>query len=288
MAEAQPVHFFDLFSDLPGPPRLPRIELLALTCCTLGPSKSWSHNTLKIRAVLNFKEIPYTQSWISYPDIKPLAISLDLPPNKQGRLYTLPIILHESSITSNPSGAMMDSLNIALHLDKLFPSPPLFPSGDVSYALFIAVAKIMSLLEPGFRPFIIPRVADHLDPRGHKYFHETRSAALGKPLSEVRPTDKNIIDELWNIVEIESVALIRMLKGMEGKEGPFFESHKPGYADLFLACQLAFIERFDKDLFGKFMDLGDGEIAALYKACLPWLEGQGEDRQWSIPPDTSS
>jgi glutathione S-transferase len=183
---------------------------------------------------------------------------------------------------------MMDSLKIAAHLDKVFPSPPLFPSGDASYALFVAVSKIMSLLEPGFRPFIIPRVVDHLDPRGQRYFHETRSAALGKPLSEVRPTDKDTIDRLWRLVETESVALIKMLKGMERKEGPFLEGKKPGYADLFLACQLAFIERFDKELFGKFLDLGDGEIAALYHACLPWLEGQGGDKEWVIPPDTSS
>jgi glutathione S-transferase len=243
---------------------------------------------LKIRAVLNFKGIPYTQSWISYPDIKPLAISLGLPPNQEGRPYTLPAIIHKSSVTSHPSGAMMDSLKIAAHLDKVFPSPPLFPSGDASYALFVAVSKIMSLLEPGFRPFIIPRVVDHLDPRGQKYFHETRSAALGKPLSEVRPTDKDTIDRLWRLVETESVALIKMLKGMERKEGPFLEGKKPGYADLFLACQLAFIERFDKELFGKFLDLGDGEIAALYHACLPWLEGQGGDKEWVIPPDTSS
>jgi glutathione S-transferase len=241
---------------------------------------------LKIRAVLNFKSIPYTQSWISYPDIKPLAISLGLPPNEEGRPFTLPAIIHKSSTNSNPSGAMMDSLQIALHLDRAFPSPPLFPSGHASYALFIAVGKIVSLMEPGFRPFIVPRVADHLDARGKKYFHETRSAAFGKPLSEVRPTDIDTIDKLWKLVETESVALIRMLKGMEGKKGPFFEGSKPGYADLLLACHLAFIERFDKGLFGKFVDLGDGEIAALYNACVPWLEGQGQDMEWIIPTAT--
>ncbi|OOQ88350.1 putative glutathione S-transferase [Penicillium brasilianum] len=270
MTDLKPIHFFDLFSDLPG------------------SSKSWSYNTLKIRAVLNFKSIPYTQSWISYPDIKPLAISLGLPPNEEGRPFTLPAIIHKSSTNSNPSGAMMDSLQIALHLDRDFPSPPLFPSGHASYALFVAVGKIVSLLEPGFRPFVVPRVVEHLDSRGQKYFHETRSAAFGKPLSEIRPTDKDTIDKLWTLVENESVALIRMLKGMEGKKGPFFEGSKPGYADLFFACHLAFIERFDKDLFGKFMDLGDGEIAALYNACLPWLEGQGEDMKWTIPSATSS
>ncbi|KAJ5119703.1 hypothetical protein N7448_010372 [Penicillium atrosanguineum] len=62
MASPEPVHFFDITSTLPG------------------ASKSWSPNTLKVRAALNFKGIPYTQSWISYPDIKPLITGLDLPP----------------------------------------------------------------------------------------------------------------------------------------------------------------------------------------------------------------
>ncbi|CAI7606057.1 unnamed protein product [Penicillium pancosmium] len=267
MSTSEPVHFFDLFSDLPG------------------TSKSWSHNTLKTRAVLNFKDIPYTQSWISYPDIKPLGTSLNLLPNKTGRPYTLPAIIHKSSVTSNTNGAMMDSLQIALHIDKTFPSPPLFPSGDASYALFIAVFKIMTLIESGFRPLIVPRVVDHLDPRGQVYFHETRSKALGKPLSEVRPTDKGSLDKLWDIIETESSTLIAMLKGKDGKKGPFFEGENPGYADLVYAAQLAFIERFDKGLFERCMGLGNGHVGALYTACLPWLEGQGEDKEWPIRQD---
>ncbi|KAJ5595602.1 uncharacterized protein N7459_001810 [Penicillium hispanicum] len=284
---ADPVHFFDLFSDQPGPHATPRsngstIGHPNLTYADLGASKSWSHNTLKTRAVLNFKGIPYVQSWISYPDIKDILTGLSVPPNEQGRPYTLPAIIHKSTVISNPHGAMMDSLTIAMHLDKVFPSPPLFPSGDASYALLIAVTKIMSLIEPGFRPLIIPRVPDHLDPRGQRYFHQTRSAALGKPLSEVRPTDKESLDNLWNLVKTNSATLIEMLHGTESKKGPFFEGEKAGYADLVYASQLAFIERFDKELFEKILGLGSGEIKDLYEACLPWLEGQGEDKEWSL------
>lgn len=174
----------------------------------------------------------------------------------------------------------MDSLQIALHIDKTFPSPPLFPSGDASYALLIAVVKIMSLIDTGFRPLIVPRVVEHLDPRGQVYFHETRSKVSGKPLSEVRPTDKGSLDQLWKIIETESSTLIAMLRGRDGKKGPFFEGEKPGYADLVYAAQLAFIERFDETLLERCFGLGEGEIRALYTACLPWLEGQGEDREW--------
>ncbi|KAH8803650.1 hypothetical protein F5884DRAFT_806122 [Xylogone sp. PMI_703] len=270
MAVSEPVHFFDLYSDFPG------------------GSKSWSPNTLKTRAVLNFKGIPYTQSWISYPDVKPLVTGLGLSANEQGRPYTLPAIIHKPSVTTNPNGALMDSLPIALHLDKVFPSPPLFPSGDASYVVFLAVRKLGSLLEPAYRPFIIGRVPDHLDPRGEKYFHETRSAEVGKPLSQLRPTDKESVDKLWKLAETESETLTTMLKGKEGKKGPFFEGEKAGYADLILACHLAFIERFDKELFEKFLNLGDGEFKTLYTACAPWLEGQGEDEEWPAPHAASS
>ncbi|CRG87789.1 hypothetical protein PISL3812_04810 [Talaromyces islandicus] len=268
MADPTPVHFFDLYSDQPG------------------PSKSWSPNTLKTRAVLNFKGIHYTQSWHSYPDIKSLISSFGVPPNEQGRPYTLPAIKH-SSVTSHSSGVTMDSQVIAFHLDKVFPSPPLFPSGDASYAIFVAVSKFLTLLEPGFRPFVVPRVPDHLDPRGSQYFHETRAAALGKPLSQVRPTDQETIDNKWKLVETETAPLIKMLKGKEGKSGPFFEGEKAGYADLVLATALAFIQRFDKELHEKFLGLGNGEFKALYDASLPWLEGQDEDKEWHVPEVSS-
>lgn len=69
--------------------------------------------------VLNYKGIPYTQTFISYPDIAPLLKKLEVPPNSKGMLYTLPGIVHKSSVASNPFGAMIDSFPIALHLDQV-------------------------------------------------------------------------------------------------------------------------------------------------------------------------
>ncbi|KAJ5377703.1 Glutathione S-transferase-like protein ustS [Penicillium cataractarum] len=264
MADSEPVQFLDIISTLPG------------------AQKSWSPNTLKVRAVLNFKAIPYTQSWISYPDIAPLTKGLGLGPNEVGIPYTLPVIIHKS-VTSNPHGAMMDSLPIVMHLDKAFPSRPLFPSGDASYALLVAVSKIASGMGPAVRSLIIPRVADYMDPRGKEYFTETRSKFFGKPLSEVRPTDQGTIDELWKQVEIEAGPLVKMLKGREGKKGPFFEGETPGYVDLYLACQFAFFERIDREAFDRLMAIGNGEFKALWEACEPWIDGQGEEKEWTGP-----
>lgn len=282
MADSKPVHLFDITSTLQG------LSLLNVSQIPKpnphpnpGSSKPWSPNTLKVRAVLNFKKIPYTQSWVSYPDIAPLLQSLEVPPNTAGTPYTLPAIVHKASITSGPNGAMMDSLPIIQHLDKTYPSPPLFPSGDASYALVLAVGKIASLMAPAFRQLIIPCVVDSLDPRGAEYFTRTRTAAFGKPLADVRPKDKESIDALWQLVEKESAALLEIYTGREGKKGPFIEGEKPGYADLVLSCQIAFFQRFDTELFEKFLALGEGQFRALYRACLPWLEGQGEEVEWS-------
>jgi glutathione S-transferase len=234
--------------------------------------------------VLNYKGIPYTQSWVSYPDIAALLKSLDVPPHKASTPpYTLPAITHKGAIKANPEGALMDSESIAVYLDELYPEPPLFPSGDASYTILIAVRKILALISPSIRSLIIPNVVGHLDPRGQEYFERTRAVAFGKPLSEVRPKDEEGLVALWEVLEKESEPLIKMLKGREGKKGPFLEGEKPGYADFTLACVLAFFDRFERDVFDKILVLGGGEFKALYEACLPWLEGQGEEREWPIP-----
>lgn len=192
------------------------------------------------------------------------------------------MIVHKSTAIPEPK-AIMDSFVIAEYLDKTFPSPPLFPSGDASRVLFIAVSRILNRVQPAWQSFVVPRVPDHLDSRGQAYFHATREAAFGKPLSEVRPSAKETVAGLWDLAEKESAPLIAMLKERDGKSGPFFEGKQLGYADLFLACHFAFIERFDMELFEKFMSLGDGEFRNLYNACLPCLEGQGQDTEWLFP-----
>lgn len=178
---------------------------------------------------------------------------------------------------------MMDSLPIVLHLDKQFPSPPLFPSGDASFALTLAVDKIVNSMRPAFWELIISRVAYKLDPRGKEYFIRTRSEWSGKPYEEILPKDPNRLGELYKLVDDECATLAKMLKGREGKKGPFFEGEKPGFADLSLASRIAFIERFDTELFQRIMGVGDGELKELYDACYPWLEGQGEEKEWPVP-----
>lgn len=246
--------------------------------------RAWSFNTTKTRLVLNFKSIPYTQSFVSYPDITPLLRSLSVTSYPEGPFaYTLPAITHPHSIRSNPSGAMMDSLPIAVHLDRTFPGPSLFPSGDASYALTLSVGKHVSNAVLRSLVLVIPKVPEILDRRGREYFIKTRSAMFGKPLSELRPTDPDTVRAIVEGIKRELETVAQMLRGLPGKTGPFFEGDQACYADLILMAFLAWTERIDKDLWKQLVRVGRGELKVLWDACLPWLNAQGDVKEYTLP-----
>ncbi|KAL2829737.1 hypothetical protein BDW59DRAFT_141906 [Aspergillus cavernicola] len=270
MTDSTPVHFFDILSDLPG------------------PSKAWSPNTLKTRMTLNYKAIPYTQTYITYPDIAPLLISLSIPPHPKGAAhtpYTLPVICHPS-VTSTPSGALMNSFPIALHLEEQYPARTIFPSGNASYALAVAVDKLMQDATMAGYTLLAPPIAEILDkPRGREFYIRTRSSGdmFGKPLGEVRPTDEEEVEGLVREMKRGMMPLLQMLKGKSGgKSGPYFEGDQPGYADFICVAYLFWVKVADGKIWEELMGLGDGEVKALWYACYQWVEGQGEEKDWEI------
>lgn len=247
-----------------------------------GASKSWSPNTLRTRLALNFKGVRYTQSWIAYPDIAPLLKTLNVPPLKKGGIpYTLPAIMHSS--ISTPSSAMNDSFSIAVELEELFPAPEypsLFPS-EGSYALALAVQKLITgAIAKGFT-IVLPKVPDILEPRCAEFFHRTRKAMFGKPLSELGPKPEQL-EKTWKPLRAELEVLASMLKGNKGKSGPFLEGEKAGYGDFLIVSFLAWFERADPKDWDKLVAIGDGEFKRLYEACRPWLDGQGEEKTWDV------
>ncbi|KAL4882767.1 hypothetical protein BJY04DRAFT_34378 [Aspergillus karnatakaensis] len=261
MSQKATIHFFDILSVVPG------------------PSKAWSPNTLKTRIILNFKGIPYTQTYVTYPDIAPLLNSLSVPPHAKGTAhtdYTLPAITTES-------GTIMDSLPIARHLEEQYPEKPIFPSGDASYALAVAVNKVMVAVGSAGYNYIIPAIVKILDPRGQEFFIRTRTVMFGKPLAEVAPTDKEEVRSMIEKMKKEAAPLVVMLKGKTGKTGPFIEGEKPGYADFIVVAFLIWFKYADENIWEEIVGLGDGEIRALWEAVYPWVEGQGEEKEWKIP-----
>jgi glutathione S-transferase len=163
-----------------------------------------------------------------------------------------------------------DSVPIALHLDEVFPAPEypaLFPNGQASYALLVA------------------RIADILDePRGKEYFIQTRSESLGKPLSEVRPTDQGEAARLVEEMKKKMGVIIQMLKGGGRKKaGPFFEGDQPGLADFIFQAFMLWVKVADEEVWNELVAVGNGEVRALWDAVYPWVEGQGEEVVWNVP-----
>lgn len=185
---------------------------------------------------------------------------------------------------------MNDSFPVALHLDKAFPAPQypsIFPS-EGSYALAVAVDNILAGCVMKSVRLLMPKVVDILDDRGAEYFRRTREGPhlFGKPLSEVLLVEGEEFENAWKALLGDFELLAKMLKGREGShesKGPFFEGEKAGFADLMVAGFLTWYERVDQADWERLMTAGDGELKRLRDACLPWINGQGEEKDYPIP-----
>lgn len=129
---------------------------------------------------------------------------------------------------------------------------------------------------------VLPKVADILDKRGRAYFIETRSARFGKPLAEVLPKTEEEAQEVIRDTLTKVGPLLEMLKGREGKVGPFIEGEKPGYADFDVVSHLVWIQRADEELWSAVVNSGNKELLALWEASRPYFNGQGKVKEWKI------
>ncbi|KAL2839302.1 hypothetical protein BJX68DRAFT_258896 [Aspergillus pseudodeflectus] len=199
--------------------------------------------------VLNFRNIPYTQSWISYPDIAPILYSLDAPLNGP----------KDSPFTHTAS--------------RQFDPPR-------SYPLALAVDRLIThVIAPGLR-VLVPPVAEFLDPKGREYFVRARSLKSRMPLREIRAVDEESFRTMVDAVKKGFAVVVRTIRGRREDEsqmqtGPLFVGAQPGYADFIVVA-----------FFGvQLMSVGeDGEARALWNACLPWLNGRGEEVEWDSCP----
>lgn len=246
-----------------------------------------------MRTVLNYKGIPYKQSWISYPDIAPISKSLEIPAQTGSSIqYTLPAIIHKPSITANPHGAMYDSFPIALHLDKTFSAPQypsIFPNGQASITLAVAVEEMFMPFLRKTATILFPGIQDILDDRGAKYFEATRVPNFQrkhphiKTLADMKPKSEKEMDEMAAEAKKELQVYDELLAGAGENKGPFFEGDKPSFADMMLAVHLAWVERAAPEFFAKILDAGNGSIRKHWEASQSFLEGQGETVEWDVP-----
>ncbi|ODM23387.1 hypothetical protein SI65_00976 [Aspergillus cristatus] len=114
---------------------------VAETCCGPNPSKS--------RFALNFKNIPYSTSWVQLPDITNVRRSLGVPASRKfgdgTDFYTLPMLFDPST-----NSIIGDSFDIAVYLQKTYPNSgagDLFPPQTLDFVFGHDLALLAPLSE---------------------------------------------------------------------------------------------------------------------------------------------
>ncbi|KAJ6557293.1 hypothetical protein DFH09DRAFT_541899 [Mycena vulgaris] len=162
----KPIVFYDIPSTAPG--------------CV------WSPNTWIIRYALNFKGLPYSTTWVEYPDIADVCKAIGAEPSmirKNGTpYYSLPVIRDPNTGT-----VVSDSARIAEYLDATYPdTPKLIPAG--TRTLQKAFRAAFDNASGPIAPYIIPAIAGILRPRSEEYFVRTREEHFKKKLADLVPT----------------------------------------------------------------------------------------------------
>lgn len=179
------------------------------------------------RYTLNIKKLSYRTQWIEYPDIASFYTSNDIPPaddKPDGSLasytkYTLPMIYDP-----NTKAFVSDSLRIAEYLDATYPDTlQLTGAGHAMIAGFNT--GFLSCIEPAMT-FLLPIVADNLNPPSEEFFRRTRKEGMGIDLRDLYKTGD------WKKVEI---GLSRAAKWYENDSVFVLGGDEPSFVDLQVA-----------------------------------------------------
>ncbi|KAL6242726.1 hypothetical protein RBB50_010372 [Rhinocladiella similis] len=286
---------------LSHPPRVHFFDIKSL----VGP---FSPNTLRTRLSLNYKRITYTESTISYADVRALCRDLGIPAHHPDQTrssspqYTLPVILFETSAEHHESfqgpgrflspaslhgrldfdaaRAVCSTVTIGRALDTYFPPPTwkaLFPFQH-SDAQNEEVQRCITRAVGVARRLILPRVPKILDERGRQYFVDTRTKWFGvETLDELEPQSEAEATQLWVDMTRELERITKMLR-----KGPFINGDVPSYPDFVIVAFIAWFQRVDERAWKRLLGFGNGEIQRLWHACKPWLRGQGEVIDWEV------
>ncbi|ORX35101.1 hypothetical protein BD324DRAFT_633901 [Kockovaella imperatae] len=270
--------------------QIDQIQFLDIESRLQGVDRSWSPNTVRVRMVLNYKKIPYVESYISYPDIRAFGEKYDLPlnTNYDPPRSTLPAILIRDK-QGKVIKAMLDSRTISELLDKLYPDPPIFllPMGDEDTSkdgTTVTMRRFVRLLSPAWgagHNIVVPSIPSILDPRAKVYFVEDR--AKDDPLGQNRsPEDwgaENPEDD-WEPFIKELKALAELFVHST-ESSPFLAGDKPCYEDFMLAAFITWFKRGSEANFKRLIQAGERDdgvnvLKRFYEACRPWVEGHGE------------
>ena len=232
---------------------------------------------------LNYKGIPYRESFLSYPDIRPFADSLGIehddsydPPRP-----TLPVILHYKH--DRLVKAVYSSASIARYLDSVFPDrpvlaslPPMQNASEAYYNAFrLAFSKVWAL---GYN-IVVPTVPPILDDRGARYFIEDRGKRHkdGKSPLDWGADDPN---DDWAPF-LEALDGFSRLFEHTTPSSPLLMGDEPCYADFALASWLTWFKRGNAAHFDRIVARSE-PLERHYRACEKWIDSQGEVVEWEV------
>ncbi|KAJ3184151.1 hypothetical protein HDU87_004997 [Geranomyces variabilis] len=271
------IHFFDIASQ------------------GKGGLQTWSPNTIKVRMVLNYKGIKYTESFLAYPDIRPFCASFGIPDDISSERPTLPVIIHYDS-HGNVVKALGNSFDIARYLDELSPERPVFgqpggPYAAAAYAIQAALAPFKDRVWSSGAKLAVSKIPAILQPRCAAWFIEdrTRKHPRGLPPSEWPSKDGEVE---WKIYEEGLSYLATLLGGSTtaprvgeaARTQPFLLGDTPVYADFIVAGIFTWTKRASEDDFQRLLRVtkDTGELERHYQACEPWILAQGKVVEWDV------
>lgn len=168
----------------------------------------------------------------------------------------------------------MDSMKIAKYIEEKHPEPSIHLDSPYIKKVVEQMVATMSF-GPGLRGVLLARIPGRLlNPPSVEYWQETRSKAIGKPLSEITEDEQG--DKAWEYAAPAIKEVTRLLK--ENSEGPFFEGKTVTYADFYWIGFLLFWRRIGDDTFKKLIsvsgeaDNSDNVHLKLLEAAKPWTE----------------
>lgn len=187
---------------------------------------------------------------------------------------------------------MMGSIEIARHLDALYPDAPVqaFPEPkDQSEALWTESQKTLNSLvfpdDSGFEALVFPKIPGILDPRGQDYFIRTRTEEHPERLSPLQwgSEPEEDFQAMVPAFKAYNEYLVRKRDqaAREGREGPFLWGETVSMGDIWLVSCLVWLrsageEWLDRLLAGEAVGMVRGVWEAFESR--GWLTGQGEGR----------
>jgi glutathione S-transferase len=189
--------------------------------------------------------------------------SFPLAPGSE--IYTIPTVRF-------PDGKyMMDSLEIAKHIEANYPSPSIDFDWSFTEKIQGLINELMALGTGVRGVFLITCPERLLNPRSVEYWIDTRSKKLQKPLSELTPDERG--GKAWDHA---SRTLQKVTELLKEKSGPFFKGDTVCYADFCWAGFLLFMGRQGEDVFEKMISVSgdvqgkDNVHLKLLEAVKPW------------------